>query len=89
VRELRNAVERALVLSPAGTLRVEELRPAADRAAPGDVLPFPADLATLTRAAAARMMDLTGRNKSEAARRLGISRPRLQRLLNGLHDDDS
>ncbi len=89
VRELRNAIERALVLSPAGTLRVEELRPPADRAAPGDALPFPADLATLTRAAAARMMELTGRNKSEAARRLGISRPRLQRLLNGLSDDDS
>ncbi len=89
VRELRNAIERALVLSPAGTLRVEELRPPADRSAPGDALPFPADLATLTRAAAARMMELTGRNKSEAARRLGISRPRLQRLLNGLSDDDS
>jgi two-component system, NtrC family, response regulator HydG len=89
VRELRNAIERALVLSPAGTLRVEELRPPADRATPGEVLPFPADLATLTRAAAARMMELTGHNKSEAARRLGISRPRLQRLLSGLQDDDS
>jgi two-component system, NtrC family, response regulator HydG len=89
VRELRNAIERALVLSPAGTLRVEELRPPAERVAPGDSLPFPADLATLTRAAAARMMDLTGHNKSEAARRLGISRPRLQRLLDGVQDDDS
>ena len=29
------------------------------------------------------MLELTGGNKSEAARRLGISRPRLQRLLDG------
>jgi len=88
VRELRNVIERALVLSPPGTLRLEDLQ-AAERATAGDGLPFPVDLATLTRAAAARMLRLTGGNKSEAARRLGISRPRLQRLLDGLHDDDS
>ena len=88
VRELRNAIERALVLSPPGSLRLEELQPSAERAAAGDGLPFPVDLATLTRAAAARMLRLAGGNKSEAARRLGISRPRLQRLLDGQHDDD-
>ncbi|HEY6060228.1 MAG TPA: hypothetical protein VIV10_06575 [Gemmatimonadales bacterium] len=59
-----------------------------ERSAPGDALPFPADLATLTRAAAAQMLELSGRNRSEAARRHGISRPRLQRLLDGLRDDD-
>jgi ActR/RegA family two-component response regulator len=32
------------------------------------------------------MLDLTDGNKSEAARRLGISRPRLQRLLDGQVD---
>jgi ActR/RegA family two-component response regulator len=37
-------------------------------------------------AAAVAMLDLTGGNKSEAARRLGISRPRLQRLLDGKLD---
>ncbi|HEY8105324.1 MAG TPA: sigma 54-interacting transcriptional regulator, partial [Gemmatimonadales bacterium] len=88
VRELRNAIERALVLSPPGSLLLEELQPAAERATASDGLPFPVDLATLTRAAAARMLRLTGGNKSEAARRLGISRPRLQRLLDGLTDDD-
>ena len=36
--------------------------------------------------AARAMLDLTGGNKSEAARRLGISRPRLQRLLDGQVD---
>jgi ActR/RegA family two-component response regulator len=39
------------------------------------------------------MLSLCNGNKSEAARRLGISRPRLQRLLDGLAmdggDDDS
>jgi ActR/RegA family two-component response regulator len=32
------------------------------------------------------MVELTQGNKSEAARRLGISRPRLQRLLDGIDD---
>jgi DNA-binding NtrC family response regulator len=53
----------------------------------GAGLPFPTDLAALNRAAAVRMLELTTGNKSEAARRLGISRPRLQRLLDGLTDD--
>jgi DNA-binding NtrC family response regulator len=46
-------------------------------------LPFPVTLAVLNRAAALAMLQLTGGNKSAAARRLGISRPRLQRLLDG------
>jgi DNA-binding NtrC family response regulator len=36
----------------------------------------------LNRAAVARMLELCRGNKTEAARRLGISRPRLHRLLN-------
>jgi DNA-binding NtrC family response regulator len=88
VRELRNAIERALVLSPPGTLRIEELglRREAPRSEGG--LPFPTTLAALNRAAALSMLEITQGNKSAAARRLGISRPRLQRLLDGIDDEN-
>jgi DNA-binding NtrC family response regulator len=86
VRELRNSVERSLVLSPRGTLRLEEMGLRQDAVRSEGGLPFPATLAVLTRAAAVAMVQLTEGNKSAAARRLGISRPRLQRLLDGTDD---
>lgn len=91
VRELRNAIERALVLSPPGALRVEELglnRGMIAESTREEGLPFPADLATIIRAAVGLMLKRCGGNKSEAARRLGISRPRLQRLLEGKGDTE-
>ena len=84
VRELRNVIERAVVLSPPGSLVLEPADGAPARAGPpSSGLPFPATLQDVVRAAAVAMLELTGGNKSEAARRLGISRPRLQRLLDG------
>jgi two-component system response regulator HydG len=89
VRELRNAIERAIILSPSGRIALEEvLNDGEESLAQQGTLPFPTDLATLSRAAAHAMVDLSGGNKSEAARRLGISRPRLQRLLYATSTDD-
>jgi len=90
VRELRNAMERALVLSAPGTLQAAALdvtaAPAPEEAAANGTLPFPADLATITMAAVQAMLDVCDGNKSAAARRLGISRPRLQRVLDQQDD---
>ncbi len=82
VRELKNAVERALLLSPPGELAVAELVPQDSTIAEtGGPLPFPARLDDITAAAAQATLDGCGGNRSEAARRLGISRRRLRRLL--------
>jgi DNA-binding NtrC family response regulator len=82
VRELRNVIERAVLLATGPSLEAEDVaEPPHARDANG-ALPFPSTLADLNRAAVARMLVLCGGNKTEAARRLGISRPRLHRLLN-------
>lgn len=90
VRELRNAIERAMVLSPAGTVDPKELPRQRPTAAPAEdgVIPFPAPLRAITQAAVHAMLDRTENNKSAAARQLGISRPRLQRILDGTTDED-
>lgn len=84
VRELKNAVERALLLSAPGELDPRELRPQSETIArQGGPIPFPAHLDDITVAAANAMLGLANGNRSEAARRLGISRRRLRRLLGG------
>ena len=95
VRELRNVIERGLLLSDGVRLEVTDL--AGDGATvaaggSGGELPWPASLSMLARGAASAMMQRCGGNKSEASRRLSISRPRLQRLLDaqatGAPDDE-
>ena len=88
VRELRNAIERGLLLSSPGTLELGELSSNAPLATTGP-LPFPARLNDIVRSAARAMLEATGGNRSEAARRLGISRSRLQRLLDGLEPSEA
>ena len=84
VRELRNTIERAVLLADGAALDTQEFAVEGSRDGStersGD-LPFPATIAELTQAAAHRMLTLSDGNKSVAARRLGISRPRLHRLL--------
>ncbi|HEU5173471.1 MAG TPA: sigma-54 dependent transcriptional regulator [Gemmatimonadaceae bacterium] len=90
VRELRNVLERAVLLAPGPELTpadFESLTPAAAAASGG--IPFPAPLQTIITAAVRATVALCNGNKSDAARRLGISRPRLLRLLETTGDDQS
>jgi DNA-binding NtrC family response regulator len=82
VRELRNAIERAVLLCDGRQLRTEDV----EAESTADVrdengIPFPAPLNAVIVAVVREMLALCGGNKSEAARRLGISRTRFQRLL--------
>ncbi len=82
VRELQHAIERALLLSTPGTLDpahlVQQDRPTATGGSP---LPFPATLDTIQAAAVKAALVQHDGNKTAAAKQLGISRARLQRLL--------
>ena len=88
VRELRNALERALLLGTGDELRPADLFPEAAMAGapPATSLPFPATLEAIEVAAVREMLRLTEGNKSEAARRLGISRSRLHRAARKLEE---
>jgi DNA-binding NtrC family response regulator len=85
VRELRNVLERAILLGRPGAPLDEAdlgLEGAARAVVGGNgAVPFPASMSEIIRAAASGMVQLCEGNKSEAARRLRISRTRLLRLL--------
>lgn len=81
VRELRNTMERALLLARTPRLDGDDVSPEAPRAVHEGAIPFPATLGEIVRAAASEMLERCAGNKSDAARQLGISRPRLQRIL--------
>jgi transcriptional regulator with PAS, ATPase and Fis domain len=83
VRELQHAIERALLLSTPGTLDPAHLIQQERTVANGrGALPFPATLDTIQTAAVKAALAQHDGNKTAAARQLGISRARLQRLLN-------
>jgi DNA-binding NtrC family response regulator len=84
IRELRNGLERALLLGDGG-LDPADLFPALPAPAPvsNGAIPFPASLTEIVRGAAVAMLERFDGNKSAAADALGISRSRLYRLLEG------
>ncbi len=81
VRELENCLVRAMVLATGNVIRPEHVRiqrDGGDASAPEEFL---VTLAELERQHVAKTLSATGGNKSRAAEILGISRPRLDRLL--------
>ena len=99
VRELRNAIERGLLLCGGAAVEPDHLaisavagpraRSAGESGSSGTGLNFPATLDDLEKEAAVTMVDLCAGNKSQAARRLGITRSRLYRLLERADAGDS
>ena len=86
MRELRNAIERAVVLTPVGDIDVVALpdvvqaRAASGGSGPDASTPFqldghvPAQLQQMERTAIVAALEACNQNQTQAARRLGISR---------------
>ena len=87
VRELMNAIERSVVLSREEYIDERHFSIGGPASAESAVLPdIPAErnspsLEAVEKEAISRMMDLVNHNKSEAARRLGITRKTLHKKL--------
>jgi transcriptional regulator with PAS, ATPase and Fis domain len=79
VRELENALARACVLARGAAISLDALRlgQRAESTAPGD----DQSLEAIQRAHVQRVLAQAGRNKSRAAEILGVSRPRLDRII--------
>jgi two-component system response regulator AtoC len=75
VRELRNALERAAILAEGGLIQPQHLALQRRNKASGDQTT--SNLGTVEREAIERVLRETGWNKSNAARRLGLSRTQL------------
>jgi two-component system response regulator HydG len=83
VRELMNVIERAVVLARADYLTEADLRmaPAEPAAGRGEPPPGSLSLEAVERASILKALEAAGGNKSEAARRLGITRRTLHKKL--------
>jgi two-component system response regulator AtoC len=78
VRELENCLARALVVASGGVIRPEHL---AITAAREPARPSIATLSEVEKEQVRRALEATGGHKARAAALLGVSRPRLNRLL--------
>ncbi len=88
VRELMNAVERAVVLSRSEYLDEQDLplvikdaRPDEEKSPSRDAVPADLPLEDVEKATILKTLESTDGNKSEAARRLGITRKTLHKKL--------
>jgi len=72
--ELRNALERAVILAEGGLITAQHLSLHADQPVAASTT---TDLAAVERETIARVMQETGGNKSRAADRLGLTRTQL------------
>ncbi len=85
VRELRNVIERGIILAERGMITLRSLPH--ELSAPSSAGEMPAvepeekSLKSLERVQIERMLDLCGGNRTETARKLGISRKTLYRRL--------
>jgi len=79
VRELRNVIERAVLMARGSVIDAASLQPEPEDPAVADTPPR--QLRGIIRNAVRETLEQCGGNKSDAARRLGISRTRLQRLI--------
>ena len=78
VRELENCVMRAVVIAPGNVIRPEHLSIASPRNASAESL---SSLEQMEREHVARVLSATNGQKGRTAEILGVSRPRLNRLL--------
>jgi DNA-binding NtrC family response regulator len=85
VRELENCLTRAIALSTGGVIRPEHLGIAPVAGLQGDMY---RSLAEVEAEHVARVLRGVGGNKARAARILGISKPRLYRILERDHTED-
>jgi DNA-binding NtrC family response regulator len=81
LRELRNVLERAVLLADRDVLDEDDLRLGGGDAAPGGSEGDHLTLAAVERAHIQRVLDASGGNVEDAARRLGLSRSALYERL--------